>query len=919
MTGERHFHDAGQQTTVGTVVVSQQVTVGIEALDHREERFQVFGIIDVWSLLAELAMHLGENRGAHAVLATAEVDQDQVGGALVHAQLRGQGLTDVSHWRETGHDQGHRRGDSLVFAVVIPARGHGHRVLAHRNGNAQLRAQFHADRFHGVVQTRVFTRVTGRRHPVRRQFDVGELVDARGGNVGDGFADGHAARRRCVQQSQRSTLAHGHRFTGVDVEAGGGDGHVGHRDLPRADHLVTGHEAGDGAVADGDQEALARDGRVMQDALDAIGDVEGRRIEIVAQLVFTYYRTVHARGFAQQHFQRHVHRAVAEVAVGDRQLRFGGRFADHGERATLTFADRLEALEISRADRQNVAFLGFVGPDFVRGHARLVVWNVAQFKTATAVAVVDQFREGVGQTARTHVVDEADRVFFAQLPATVDDFLAATLHLRVFTLYGSEVQVCRAGAGGHGGSGATTQADQHRRAAKHDQLGADDDLAFLDVLFTDVAHAACEHDRLVVTANFITVRGGDRLFEGTEVASQGRTTEFVVERSAAQRAFDHDVQRGNDALGLAVRHFPRLFEARDLQVGDGETGQASLGFGTTTGCTFVADLAAGTGGCARERSNRGRVVVRLDFHQDVHRFLHRAVLAGFRVREETPGHGADDHRSVVLVSRQNAFAVHHVGVLDHAEQAFFLALAVDVPTGVEDLVTAMLGVRLGEHHQFDVVGVALQADEGVDQVIDLVFSQGQAQLGVGLFQRGTAATQHVDRGQRLWLGMAEQAGGLLKVAQDDLGHAVVQRVSNQLRLSIAELAGNVERNAALQALDLGQAAIASNVAGLARPRRDGAETRQHQEQTTGRLLDRNAWTVLQKAREHLLFVAGQDAGNFGEVSEFSIQAADSRNLLAQLLKELAVAKGGKGRSAAQDQHLRDSLGKGCALRPCILA
>ncbi len=203
--------------------------------------------------------------------------------------------------------------------------------------------------------------------------------------------------------------------------------------------------------------------------------------------------------------------------------------------------------------------------------------------------------------------------------------------------------------------------------------------------------------------------------------------------------------------------------------------------------------------------------------------------------------------------------------------------------------------------------VALQADEGVDQVVDFVFSQGQAQLGVGFFQRGAAATQHVDRGQGLGFGVAEQAGSLFEVAQDDLGHAVVQCVGDQLGFSVAELASHIEGNAALDTLDLGQAAVASDVAGLARPGRDGAETWQHQEQTTGRLLDRNAWTVLQKARKHLLFVAGQVAGNFGEVSEFSIQATDSRNLLAQLLKELAVAKGRKGRSAAQDQHLRDML------------
>ena len=59
-----------------------------------------------------------------------------------------------------------------------------------------------------------------------------------------------------------------------------------------------------------------------------------------------------------------------------------------------------------------------------------------------------------------------------------------------------------------------------------------------------------------------------------------------------------------------------------------------------------------------------------------------------------------------------------------------------------------------------------------------------------------------------------------------------------------------------------------------------------------------------------LLVAGQFAFNIGEVGEFSVQTADSWNLLAQLCEKFVVAKGRKGRSAAQDQHLRDSLGRG---------
>jgi hypothetical protein len=128
--------------------------------------------------------------------------------------------------------------------------------------------------------------------------------------------------------------------------------------------------------------------------------------------------------------------------------------------------------------------------------------------------------------------------------------------------------------------------------------------------------------------------------------------------------------------------------------------------------------------------------------------------------------------------------------------------------------------------------------------------------------------------------VAEQAGGLFQLAST-LGHAVVQHGGDQLGVGVA-LAGNVEGDAALQALDRSGRSCGrcrwpcSTMAKWCR-------TAAHQEQTAGRLLYRNAWAVLQQAAQHLLFVGGQDAGDFGEVSEFSIQASDSGDLLAQLL------------------------------------
>ena len=507
-------------------------------------------------------------------------------------------------------------------------------------------------------------------------------------------------------------------------------------------------------------------------------------------------------------------------------------------------------------------------------------------------------------------MDEGDRVLLAQLPAAVDHLLAATLHFRVLALYRGKIQVGRAGAGGHRRGGAAAQADQHGRAAEHDQLGADGDLTLLHMLAADVAHAAGEHDRLVVTAHLFAARRHDRLLEGAEVAGQRRTAELVVERGATKRAFDHDVQRGDDTLGLAVGHFPRLFETGDLQVGHGEAGQAGLGLGTAAGGAFVADLATGSGGGAWEGRDGGRVVVGFHLHQDVHRLLHRTVLASLAIGEEAPGLVANDHRGIVLVGRQHPFAVHLVGVLDHAEQGLFLVFAVDVPAGVEDLVATVLGVGLGEHHQLDVVGVAPQVAKALHQVIDFVFGEGQAQLDVGLLEGGAATAEHVHRGQRLGRGVAEQCSGAFQAVQHQLGHAIVQQRGDLLGLHRAQLAGHVIGDAALDALDLRQTAVAGDITGLARPGRDGAEARNGQEQAAARLLHRHTRTVFQQTGQHPLFVVAEHTGNVGKMRELGVQSGHSRYLAGQLLEQFTVAESRKGGSAAQDQHRETASGKG---------
>ena len=85
-----------------------------------------------------------------------------------------------------------------------------------------------------------------------------------------------------------------------------------------------------------------------------------------------------------------------------------------------------------------------------------------------------------------------------------------------------------------------------------------------------------------------------------------------------------------------------------------------------------------------------------------------------------------------------------MGVPDHGKQRMILLRTVDFPAGVKNFVTAVLGVRLREHHQFDVPGVTPQRRECVDEVADLVFRQRQTQFSVSPRQGRSASGQQVD-------------------------------------------------------------------------------------------------------------------------------------------------------------------------------
>ena len=682
--------------------------------------------------------------------------------------------------------------------------------------------------------------MTGCRHPVGRQLDPAYVADIGCRQVGDRLAHRHAARGRGVEQGQRGAFAHGEAFAAHRVVTHRRDRDVGHRHLPGPHHLVARGEAADTAIADGDQEVLRGHRRQAQHAQRRLFQVDRRKVQrqhgdTPAARVAAQFRCL-----AEQHFHRHVHRLVAEVVVLDRELPVAGGDAEHGERTALAFAQGAEFFQALRCDGQHVALLRFVAPDLARAHARLFAGDRAQVEGRAAAGVVGELGHGVGNTAGADVVDGQDRIGIALLPTAVDDFLGAALDFRVAALHRGEIEVGGIGPGRHRGCRAAAEADQHAGAAELDQQAAGRK-AYLEGMFGgDVAQAAGDHDRLVVAAHLAV----EFLLERAEIARQVGPAEFVVEGRGADRAFDHDVERRGDALRFAVIRFPRLDVAGNPQVGDREAAEPGLGLGAAAGGALVADLAAGAGGSAGKGRDRGRMVVRFDFGQDVREFLAvRVAAAGARV--EAADGRALDHRGVVRVGHYRALGMRLVRFADHAEQGQRLRLAIHRPARVENLVPAMFGIGLGEHHQFDVGRIAPEPSEVLQQVVDLVGGKREAQFGVGRDQRSLAAGQNVHRCQRLRRDMMEQRPGRIDGIEHRLGHAVVEPC-RQHRLF--ELASKMVGNSALDAFHRGEAAIPCNVGGFRTPGRYRAKARRDQQQFARRRrrqLFRDAQQILQ--------------------------------------------------------------------------
>jgi hypothetical protein len=270
---------------------------------------------------------------------------------------------------------------------------------------------------------------------------------------------------------------------------------------------------------------------------------------------------------------------------------------------------------------------------------------------------------------------------------------------------------------------------------------------------------------------------------------------------------------------------PRLVGAGQVQVGHGEAGEPGLGSRPPPGRALVADLPAGAGRRTREGRDRRRVVVRLDLHEDVHGVLVRGIPAGLALlgREPAWDDPALHHRGVVGVGDHGALGLTAsvCRIIPNSERA--CTSPSTTKSGVEDLVAAVLGVGLGEHHQLDVAGVAPEPGERLDEVVDLVVGQGQPVGRVGLDERlappPRTSTCSIGSASRSSNSAASAVGS----EQHALGHPVVEQVRSggPLRPGERRRPGEPVLGDPLDPADV-DAAVVGDVGRLGRPRRDRA-------------------------------------------------------------------------------------------------
>ena len=67
------------------------------------------------------------------------------------------------------------------------------------------------------------------------------------------------------------------------------------------------------------------------------------------------------------------------------------------------------------------------------------------------------------------------------------------------------------------------------------------------MFFLDISDTACQHDRLVISSDFLSVMAFNLFFIGSEITDNIRSSEFIVETCRSKRSLNHNIKCGGNA------------------------------------------------------------------------------------------------------------------------------------------------------------------------------------------------------------------------------------------------------------------------------------------------------------------------------------------------------------------------------------
>ena len=89
---------------------------------------------------------------------------------------------------------------------------------------------------------------------------------------------------------------------------------------------------------------------------------------------------------------------------------------------------------------EHISLLRLIGPDLSRTHRMIIDWYGTQIEYCPNSTTMSKLWEGIPNPSGSYVMDRNNGIIFSETCTCRDDFLATSLHLRVFSLYRGEIE-----------------------------------------------------------------------------------------------------------------------------------------------------------------------------------------------------------------------------------------------------------------------------------------------------------------------------------------------------------------------------------------------------------------------------------------------------------------------------------------------